>query len=133
MRKAILFRSSYDLFASSYFDVPQVGINEMADLTDDEFAREYLNPTIHNEYVKSESFLAAEEAKEALTQKKQGSRAEVLADVTEDWSMILSCLAKSNLLHRSTNMGVAGIFDGTRTQDNSWTRWIGMQRVPLLQ
>jgi len=65
----------------------QVGINEMADLTDDEFAREYLNPTIHNEYVKSESFLAAEEAKAALTQKKQGSRAEVLADVTEDWDI----------------------------------------------
>jgi len=34
----------------------QVGMNEFADLTDDEFAQSYLNKNLHDEYLRSETF-----------------------------------------------------------------------------
>merc|ERR1712139_733730 len=34
----------------------KVGMNEFADLTDDEFAANYLNPSLHDEYLQSETF-----------------------------------------------------------------------------
>merc|ERR1711934_388363 len=37
-----------------------VGMNEFADLTDDEFAASYLNKDLHNEYLQSETFTGSE-------------------------------------------------------------------------
>jgi len=49
---------------SRHFDV---GMNEFADLTDDEFAASYLNTNLHDEYLKSETFT------ETLIQESSGS------------------------------------------------------------
>merc|ERR1719486_456198 len=38
----------------------EVGMNEMADLTDEEFAASYLNQDLHNEYLQSETFTGQE-------------------------------------------------------------------------
>jgi len=50
----------------------QVGMNEMADLTDEEFAASYLNKDLHNEYLQSETFTG----QETLLQESAGSMAE---------------------------------------------------------
>lgn len=38
----------------------KVGMNEFADLTDDEFAASYLNQGLHDEYLQSETFTGQE-------------------------------------------------------------------------
>jgi len=48
----------------------QVGMNEFADLTDDEFAANYLNKNLHDEYLQSETFTA-----ENLLQESAGNTA----------------------------------------------------------
>jgi hypothetical protein len=51
----------------------KVGMNEFADLTDDEFAASYLNTNLHEEYMRSETFRAEEEGAESLLQESAGS------------------------------------------------------------
>merc|ERR1719326_310882 len=45
-----------------------VGMNEFADLTDDEFAASYLNSNLHDEYLRSETFQS-----ESLLQESVGT------------------------------------------------------------
>jgi hypothetical protein len=47
------FVRKWNADGSSAFNV---GMNEFADLTDDEFAANYLNPSLHDEYLQSETF-----------------------------------------------------------------------------
>jgi len=48
----------------------QLGMNEFADLTDDEFAASYLNKNLHNEYLQSETF----HNENSLLQESAGSK-----------------------------------------------------------
>jgi len=50
----------------------QVGMNELADLTDEEFAASYLNKDLHNEYLQSETFTG----QETLLQESAGTMEE---------------------------------------------------------
>jgi len=53
----------------------KVGMNEFADLTDDEFAASYLNTNLHEEYMQSETFMG-----ESLLQESAGTGSEAKAD-----------------------------------------------------
>jgi len=53
----------------------RLGMNEFADLTDDEFAAGYLNSNLHEEYMKSETF----QGEESLLQEGAGAGAETAA------------------------------------------------------
>ena len=53
----------------------KVGMNEFADLTDDEFAEGYLNSGLHDEYMKSETF----RGEESLLQESAGAGTETEA------------------------------------------------------
>lgn len=55
----------------------QLGMNEFADLTDDEFAAGYLNSNLHEEYLKSETFQS--ESEETLLQEGAGAGTETAA------------------------------------------------------
>jgi len=63
----------------------QLGMNEFADLTDTEFADTYLNPNIHSEFEKSETFMAAEEERLRRAQKATGAESFVDIDGKEKW------------------------------------------------
>jgi len=53
----------------------KLGINAFADLSDDEFAKTYLNPSMHDEYMASETFL---EARREETRRDQKSKEKIL-------------------------------------------------------
>jgi len=75
----------------------ELGMNEFADLSDEEFTNTYLNPQMHEEYQESETFMAAEEerrlegkmskrvsfSKSSLSKATLGENADVV-DVNEE-------------------------------------------------
>jgi C1A family cysteine protease len=59
----------------------KLAMNEFADLSDGEFETTYLNPKMHDEFLKSETFLAAEEMRKSKAGRMK-MNADVLADIS---------------------------------------------------
>jgi len=60
-----------------------LGMNEFADLSDEEFQHTYLNAGMHEDYMRSETFMAAEEERKRAKRATRMQNAEVLADISQ--------------------------------------------------